>query len=330
VQCGGLGYMQVLSSLRHPLRHREQYSGHTARVTGNHRQFEVLVNLTQATIQRLAKLINRFAPADFLEGRVVSINRFRRAMMLLLCVTALPWAAYATAAQLHFYTEELPPINFSRGGKATGLATEIVEEIMRRTGMQAPIEVIPWPRAYKYATSGPNVVLFSTAYTPEREKLFKWVGPIALTTSYIYRKRGGMRIENIEQARKAERILVYRESYLEQMLRGLGFSNLYIVTSPVEAMRMLVAGRAPLMAYEDIPFAATAEVEGLNISDIEPAFILRQSFLYIAFSRDTPDDVVARWQKALDAMKADGTFEQLYAKWLPGMKPPGVKPPGAR
>lgn len=257
------------------------------------------------------------------------INRFRRAMMLFLCVMTLPWAAYATAAQLRFYTEEYRPVTFSRDGKATGLATEVVEEIMRRTGMQAPIEVVPWPRAYKYATTEQNVVLFSTTYIPEREKLFKWVGPIVSTTSSVYRKRGGMRFENIEQARAA-RVLVYRETFLEQLLHDKGFHNLYLVTSGAESMRMLMAGRAPLMAYDDIALAATAESEGLNISDIETAHILQQTFGYIAFSRDTPDDVIARWQKALDAMKADGTFQRLYAKWLPGLKPPGVKPPGAR
>jgi polar amino acid transport system substrate-binding protein len=43
---------------------------------------------------------------------------------------------------------------------------------------------------------------------------------------------------------------------------------------------------------------------------------------YLAFSRKTPDEVVRRWQAALDDLKKDGTFARLFAKWLPGKKMP--------
>lgn len=253
----------------------------------------------------------------------MSINHLRRAMMRSLCMTALFGAPFAWAGGLRFYATEYPPITFSRAGKATGLATEIVEELMRRTGMAAPIDVVPWARAFRIGISTPNVGLVATAYTSQRDKLFKWVGPIGAATAGFYVKRGGMRIETIGQARKAAGILVSNESYLDQMLRGMGFSNLNRVTSTAQAVRMLAAGRAPLMALDDLALAATARAEGLDIGDIERTLVLVQSFQYIAFSRGTPDDVVARWQTALDAMKADGTFRRLYAKWLPGVKPPG-------
>jgi polar amino acid transport system substrate-binding protein len=224
----------------------------------------------------------------FLEGGAVFAKSMRGSMFSAALMLYASMASAAADVQLHFYTEEYPPVTFSRAGKATGLGTEIVEEIMHRLGAPAPIEVVPWARGYKYASSMPNVGLFATTRT-------------------------------------AERVLVPREWYLDQMLRGMGFNNLNTVTSPAEGVRMLEAGRAPLLALDDVTLAATAEAEGLNVNDIETAFILMQSFQYIAFSRETPDDVVAKWQKTLDAMKADGTCDRLYAKWLPGVKPPGLR-----
>ncbi len=44
--------------------------------------------------------------------------------------------------------------------------------------------------------------------------------------------------------------------------------------------------------------------------------------LYIAFSNDTPDSVITRWQDALDAMKGDGTFDAIRKKY--GMTPAAV------
>jgi len=37
--------------------------------------------------------------------------------------------------------------------------------------------------------------------------------------------------------------------------------------------------------------------------------------MYIAFSTDTPDKVIAEWQDALDAMKRDGTYDTIRKKY---------------
>ena len=51
--------------------------------------------------------------------------------------------APALAQTLELYTEEYPPITFSQNGGAAGLGVEVVEEILRRTGRHAPIQVAP-------------------------------------------------------------------------------------------------------------------------------------------------------------------------------------------
>ncbi|MFZ6745452.1 substrate-binding periplasmic protein [Undibacterium sp. JH2W] len=254
----------------------------------------------------------------------MSFQPVRRLATLLFCMLA-SLDAMAEETPLRFYTEEYPPISFSQKGKAAGLGTEVVEEIMNRLGISAPIEVVPWARAYAHASTTPNVGLFVTTRTPEREKLFKWVGPVSATTAHFYTRRGGQRFDNLEQARRAERILIPREWYLQQMLRGMGFNNINSVPTPADAVRMLVAGRAPLMALDDVTLADTLLAAGINANDIETASTITQAVQYIAFSRDTPDSVANRWQKALDDMKADGSFERIYKKWLPGVTPPDAR-----
>ena len=51
-------------------------------------------------------------------------------------------------------------------------------------------------------------------------------------------------------------------------------------------------------------------------------YAVRTVPLYIAFSNDTPDSVITRWQDALDAMKRDGTFDAIRKKY--GMAPSAV------
>lgn len=249
---------------------------------------------------------------------------FRTSIALLFAAMATSAAAVA-AADLRLFTEEYPPLTFSRDGRAAGLDTEVVEEIMRRLGVSAKIEVVPWARGYKLATTLSNVGLFATTRTPEREKLFKWVGPISATTAHFYSRRGGPRFDNIDGARTAERILIPREWYLQQMLQGMGFTNINAVSTPLEAVRMLAAGRAPLMALDDVTLADTLAAGGVDSQRIETGALISQAIQYIAFWSDAPDEMIARWQKALDDMKSDGSFDRLYEKWMPGVTPPGLR-----
>ncbi|BBB58934.1 amino acid ABC transporter substrate-binding protein [Undibacterium sp. KW1] len=254
----------------------------------------------------------------------MSFQPVRTLATLLLCML-VTLETTAEETQLRFYTEEYPPVTFSQKGKPAGLGTEVVEEIMNRLGIRAPIEVVPWARGYAYATTTPNVGLFVTTRTPEREKLFKWVGPVSATTAHFYTRRDGQRFDTLEQARLAERILIPREWYLQQMLRGMGFNNINSVPTPVDAVRMLVAGRAPLMALDDVTLADTLSAAGINANDIVTGSTITQAVQYIAFSRDTPDSIAIRWQKTLDDMKADGSFERIYKKWLPGVTLPAAR-----
>lgn len=46
------------------------------------------------------------------------------------------------------------------------------------------------------------------------------------------------------------------------------------------------------------------------------------SYTYIAFSPQTGDALIARWQAELDGMKADRSFAAIYQKWLPRLRAP--------
>src|SRR5881397_3481136 len=120
------------------------------------------------------------------------IARIGLALALLLA----GWSA--RGGELQLLTEEYPPLSFTRDGKVSGLSVEIVEEIQRRVGSRVPIQVLPWARAYRMAQEQPDVALFGTTRTAERDKLFQWVGPIVAGRTSLYTKRGtGLRLNSL-------------------------------------------------------------------------------------------------------------------------------------
>ncbi|PND36583.1 hypothetical protein C1O66_23225 [Paucibacter aquatile] len=226
-------------------------------------------------------------------------------------------------AQQRLLSEEFAPINFSENGEAKGLAVEVVQEIQRRLKKELPIEFQPWARAYREVQLGGETALFSMARTPGRERLFKWVGPVVTFYSSIYAPaRGGLRLRSMDDAKRAKSVLVVRDWYTSEELSQLGFRNLVSVADPQAAIRMLLAQRADYFATERLSMPKIMAQAGVPEDALEIVYSYASAEGYIAFSRDTPDRVVQAWQRALDAMKRDGSFAAIYKRWLPQDSPP--------
>jgi len=245
----------------------------------------------------------------------------------ILLLALLGASAPTQAVELTVLTEEYPPITFTRDGKVTGLGSEVVEEIQRRIKDDTPIQVVPWARGYNMALKTPNVALFATMRTAERETLFKWVGPLTTVKTSFYARRGSnIHVANLEEAKRLEKIFVPYEYYSHQFLKDRGFENLATTTSPEIMARMLIDKRSPVMTSDNLTLQAILAPTGAKPQDVELIYTFMTSQNYVAFSTATPDDTVRLWQNTLDQMKRDGSFARIYKKWLPGETPPGIKP----
>ena len=57
---------------------------------------------------------------------------------------------------------------------------------------------------------------------------------------------------------------------------------------------------------------------GIDPDELQEVFIYMRSALYIAFSKSTDAKTVSAWNAALAAMKKDGTFARIHARYFPG------------
>ncbi|PHV09590.1 substrate-binding periplasmic protein [Chitinimonas sp. BJB300] len=99
-----------------------------------------------------------------------------------LFATLLGMSAGAAHA-LTLTTEDYPPFNMFEQKKVVGISTDIVQEAAKRAGVPVTIQLLPWERALSMAKSDADTCVYSAVRTAEREKLFKWIGP--LTTDEI-------------------------------------------------------------------------------------------------------------------------------------------------
>ena len=227
----------------------------------------------------------------------------------------MPAGSAAILSKLKIFTENSPPANYLQGGKLRGLSVVIVREILRRCKMADNIQLVPWARGYTLALTRPDVALFSTTRLPQREKLFKWVGPLYSQTWGFYGKKGaGLKITSLEQAKKVSRIGTYYKDAKEQYLLAHGFTNLVSTNKNLSNIRHLLRGTIDLWLSSDFNMPYLVKQAGINPDRIELVYAFKKVENYIAFSSKSSDCLVRRWQRSLDEIKRDGTYDRLRTR----------------
>ena len=218
---------------------------------------------------------------------------------------------------LQIITEKFAPFNFrSKEGKITGQSTEVVQEILSRLNQKINIQLMPWNDGYNLALTEPDVALYSTFRTTEREKLFQWVGPIAADEMLFYTLQGSdIVIRSLENAKAVTAIGVVKDDARHQILTQNNVTNLKLYPSDVECYRALAKKEVELVLGSNNTMAKMARQAGVDPTELEPVYSLRKTLLYIAFNKNTSTDIVKQWQNTLDEMKRDGTFDNINERW---------------
>lgn len=229
----------------------------------------------------------------------------------------------ATAVQgqnLTIYANNNPPMQFvdDNGTVKGGMSVEIVRELQRRIGDTSPIQGVPWARGYEAVQRLPNVLLFSTARTAEREKLVQWVGPMFITKAIlITAKKEHIKLTSLDDARKLNSIGTIYNEVRGQILQAAGFTNLDFVTDHVLNLKKLATGRIQAMTSTNFAFYPVIKEAGMDPADFEVGLVFSETPVYIAFSLATPAETVQTWAKALKALDDEGVLDRIVGAYAP-------------
>jgi polar amino acid transport system substrate-binding protein len=218
-------------------------------------------------------------------------------------------------------TENFPPYNMAKNGKnfaqdenIDGIAVDIVREMFKRADITYSLTLrFPWERIYKIALEKPGYGVFVMARLPDREKLFKWVGPIG-PDDWIMLARGDSKItlETLNDARKYK-IGAYKGDAIAETLAKQGLKPVVVLRDQDNAKK-LVNGQIDLWATGDPAGRYLARQDG--VTGLKTVLRFNSAELYLALNRNVPDDAVAKLQAALDQMRKDGVVEEIMARYL--------------
>lgn len=229
----------------------------------------------------------------------------------------------AQAGELRMLTDNHPPLHFQQGQRMTGFAVDVVQALAQRTGDPVQVQQRPMLRALRDASEDADTAVFTILRTQERESHYQWVGPLMRTETALYTRNGDSTpVTDLHQTRG--QIAVPRKWLVYSYLKQQGLDNLWGVDSPEIMMRLLQVGRVQYVVADTMSVGTFAAEEGLALDQLRYQMPLMHQDAYIAFSPKVDARQVARWQRALDGMKHDGSLQQLKQRWHIDLATPQV------
>jgi polar amino acid transport system substrate-binding protein len=200
---------------------------------------------------------------------------------------------------------------------------ETVVAMMRHLNEHLPIAEVPLSRGFYRLEHEPDIAFFNVIKNDVRQKKYKWVGPISNLKTYFYEHvKNPTGVKTMQDARKVRGVCGVLGNNMNGWLERNGFENVITTNSLKACVQLMEYGRASLVYGTEYQFhnavgdftwhlrrtpVSTDDVEGeREATDLG----------FIAFSPDVPDAEIARWQAALDAIKASGEYARLRDRFL--------------
>ncbi len=252
-----------------------------------------------------------------------SLHKKISLFVLMLC---LPIFTAGAQESWNIMTEELPPYNFNKDNQVHGISADILLQLMAKNNIsiqREDIQLLPWPRAYIMVQNRPGSILFSTARTPQREKLFKWVGPITdLSIGLIALKKNHIQLQSLKDAKRYS-IGTIRDGAPEQLVLKAGITekDLDRIANPESNIKKLQAGRIDLFAFS-VPSTRYLMIRmGIDPDNYESVYTLKQADLYYAFHKDTDEQLIQVLNTTLQELKQPDTtgkssIDRIVKKYL--------------
>ncbi|MGI0118627.1 substrate-binding periplasmic protein [Zooshikella sp. RANM57] len=231
------------------------------------------------------------------------------------------FSGISNAQTIQLVTEPFPPLNmtvtystFGKNEKVTGFATEIVREMFNRANVDMELTLYSnWDRGYKKAVKKTNYGIYSAFRTPDREKDFKWVGPLFKEEWILLApKDSGIKVANLQDMKKY-RIGSYENDAISAFLENKGVNVEKAQNDVVNATKIKL-NKIDAWATSSLsgPFIAKRH----KLDDLVVVYTFNSSGLWLAMNKFTDDETINQLNASLKRMEQNGSIEKIINSYL--------------
>lgn len=235
-----------------------------------------------------------------------------------LLLAGLPAQAVEADKPLKLVSSEWPPY-VEKAAPGKGAAMDLVSRILKRAGYESEISIESWPRSLQGSKLGIYDVVTTAWFTEERNRELQFSDPYYENViRFVKRKRDTLRFRSYADLQNLMVGVTTGYAYGDEFERAQGFLRI-AKNHVIQNLLLLQQGRIDLTIADEW-------VIRHELTQYFPNAIKEYEFLgrpvsrrglHIAVSRTRPDhkEIITAFNKALAAMKADGSMEKLLEKY---------------
>ncbi len=209
-------------------------------------------------------------------------------------------------------TENLWPFNYLERGTVKGPHTDLVKQVLAASELDYSIAVLPWARAYKLATTEPNILIYTINRTNLRQEKFHWIArfPTDAEINFYALKKSKLTNSDLSTL-KTLAIGTQIDTANDNFVTQNGFNNISRVSHVRQTIGMLKIGRVKLVIASDHQVKRAAQESGLDINELEKIGYAFSSVPSIAVSLKTPIATVEKLRATYKKLAQENDLCQL-------------------
>lgn len=211
---------------------------------------------------------------------------------------------------------DYPPFSIVKEGKANGFSVELLRSVLHAMNIEVDFYVDEWRVVKKDLEMGKIDVLPLVGRTPEREAYFDFSVPYLVMHGAIIVRSNNQDILSFEDLKGKTVMVMEGDNAHEFVSRETLSVNIVTTKSYEEALKMLSLGKYDAVVVQKLVGTQLIKQLALKNLKIAPKHIenFRQDFSFAVEKGNAK--LLARLNEGLAIVMADGTYQNLYEKWL--------------
>lgn len=206
-----------------------------------------------------------------------------------------------------------PPFSMTEGGKASGVAINIVAKAFEKAKIGFAFQNVPLARAMSDAKSKEFNCVFPVQRAQSNEAEYRWVSPIYIASSGLYGSSDStIKLATLVDA-KSLRIGALRGSGDAEYLKSFGFTVEEANTQD-QNVKKLQGKQIDLWATDVLSAGFFGKQAGGSAGVPKEIYVFRKSLGSLACNPKTPKADVDALQAVFDGMIKDGSMNALMSK----------------
>ena len=221
------------------------------------------------------------------------------------------------------------PFEYTESGEVLGFSKDVLEAIGAKEGLQFKFVNTPWEGIFATLGKGDaDVVSSSVTITDERKQSMDFSDPYFEATQMIVTGTKGSDVKSFADLAK-RRVSVQNGTtgdLVMQKLQGKDSTNIKRFDQMPLAMKELLNGGVEAVVGDNGVIQNFVN----NNPDVKLRTLVddgfEKEFYGFAIRKGRDDDLLAKLNAGLAAIKADGTYDRIYAKWFNEVPSSGAPP----